>query len=274
MQHEAVQDMEEAEVITGRVIELLYNEIQCGNQKAVMDLTELACTKQLMYAQAALAILLSSPEKIFLLPRDPPQAEILGQSCIKFLRKKSVGACRVAQCFYGLFLLYGIGTEEQLERSERMLKLSSEQGYSIAQCHLGLWLTDRDEPEAMRQFRLASDQGNAVAQYHLAKLIEQSEEGPYNFPVIFNLHLMSSARGHSGSLYFMGHCKRRGIGIAVDKSQAIRLFEQAAEQEHPEALNALGECYMNGEGTITCGSTAIVYFEKGVQVGSAEAWSI
>lgn len=140
---------------------------------------------------------------------------------------------------YKLALCYkkGIGTDKNFKEAVRLMKASSDQGYTPAQYILGIW-NERGEcglvqnnTEALRLIRLASTQGNAAAQNQL------------------------------GTYYF------RGNVIDKDQCEAVKLFKLASNQGDPEARYNLGLCYEVGNGVAKNLNTALEYFQLSANQG-------
>lgn len=86
-------------------------------------------------------------------------------------------------------------------------------GAAFADVNKGVAAADRGDYEtALREFRSAAGQGDEIAQYNL------------------------------GIMY------KRGLGVAVNRSEAVKWYRLAAEQGFPEAQYALGVSYFLGEG--------------------------
>ncbi len=112
---------------------------------------------------------------------------------------------------------------------------SALQGYSEAQCRLGL-LSASDPKASFEWFAKAAAQGQALAQYHV------------------------------------GHCYEHGIGIqAVSCSEAVRWYQAAAVQGVPAAQMALGACYRQGKGVAEDLNEAVRWYKEAEKNGMVEA---
>ncbi|MGF1474084.1 MAG: tetratricopeptide repeat protein [Geminicoccaceae bacterium] len=81
-----------------------------------------------------------------------------------------------AMVYLSLFYEEGLGVEQDLEKAEAIMRRAAEQGYSVAQYHLGASLlqsaeTEEDRLDARHWLRKAADQGDEDA----ARLLGQAE---------------------------------------------------------------------------------------------------
>lgn len=104
----------------------------------------------------------------------------------------------------GWFYLNGVGVEPNLEEAKRWYRKSARQGDSRAMFSLGQMAYDeRDYADALLWFKRASD------------------------------------KDHDRSLFWIGKLSWRGLGIPIDKKQALALFQKAAAAKVPEARRVL-----------------------------------
>lgn len=54
---------------------------------------------------------------------------------------------------------------------------------------------------------------------------------------------LAADQGDPEGQYGLGYCYEHGIGVAQDLAEAVKLYESAAAQDHPDALHALGRHY-------------------------------
>ena len=69
----------------------------------------------------------------------------------------------------------------------------------------------------------------------------------------------------------LGNLFRTGRAGAKDPARAFQLYQRAALQESPGALNNLADCYERGEGTGKDVDKAILYYKRAAAAGSPEA---
>lgn len=112
----------------------------------------------------------------------------------------------------------GDGVKRDPVAAANWYRFAAEQGYALAQLHLGLMLNagdtalERDDADAARWFRKAAEQGLADAQFNL------------------------------GLMYYNAE------GVEQSDQEAFRWFESAASQGHAKAQFNLGALYANGHG--------------------------
>jgi TPR repeat protein len=123
-----------------------------------------------------------------------------------------------AQYKLGMTYDNGEGVKRDPVAAANWYRFAAEQGYELAQLHLGLMLNtgdtafERDDADAARWFLKAAEQGLADAQFNLALMHYNAE------------------------------------GIEQDDRAAFRWFEAAARQGHAKAQFNLGALYANGHG--------------------------
>jgi TPR repeat protein len=84
--------------------------------------------------------------------------------------------------------------------------------------------------------------------------------------------LLSRAAGTSAEAqYQLGLMTADGIGGPQDDVMARMLFDKAAAQGHPGALERMGAFAQSGRGGAQDSSAAKVYYEKAVALGNEEA---
>ena len=79
------------------------------------------------------------------------------------------------------------------------------------------------------------------------------------------------ARGHSGAMFRLGDCYRRGLGVPRDPAEAVRLYRQAATLHNQRGQFALAVCYEQGEGIRQDATAAVHWYEEAARSGYAPA---
>ena len=78
--------------------------------------------------------------------------------------------------------------------------------------------------------------------------------------------------GVASALYMLGECYYHGHGVRKNRKKAFSYYLQTAEkEEHDDAEYSLGFCYENGEGTKEDILKAIYWYTKAEIDGSYDA---
>jgi TPR repeat protein len=265
-----------SDTLDGKELETLFNGVQCCNQRSLEILTGYATIKSVPLASAALAVLYAV-ENSSIIQCDVDKSVSCGQLCAHFLQQESSAGCRIAQCFRGLFLLFGICGDKNLRQANRSLKSSADQGFSIAQCYLAFHLLEKRvgnyAEAATALLQLASDQGNAMAQFHLGlRLAKGSAKIPARIKQATRMYKRAADQGYALAIFQLGLCKYEGTAIVpVNNSDAVQLFKAAARLGCTDAQVKLGQCYYHGFGTKKDLDKAIRLFKLGANAGDSEA---
>jgi TPR repeat protein len=111
---------------------------------------------------------------------------------------------------------------------------------------------ERDPALALIMYKDASARGQADAQARLGLVYEQGQLGEaINLAEACRLYKASSAQGNPSGMFFYGDLLERGVMVAKDEREALRLYESAAKGSLPQAHGRLGDIYMTGR----CGVT-------------------
>ncbi len=136
------------------------------------------------------------------------------KQALHWYRKAASNGVLEAQFRVGLLYFDGLGIDRNLEEACRWFETATANGHSGAAFNLGfIHERRRDYARAAHYYRIAAEKGNPDGQNNL------------------------------GVLYL------RGLGVPVDKREALRLFRHAAAQGYAQAQCNLGLMYANGEGT-------------------------
>ena len=71
----------------------------------------------------------------------------------------------------------------------------------------------------------------------------------------------------------LGSCYRKGLGVAKDEAEAVRLYRMAADQGEVYSQNNLGWCYENGVGVKKNMNKAIEWYREAARRGNTDAQS-
>lgn len=155
-----------------------------------------------------------------------------------------------AQCSLGIIYL-----SNNVQEAERLLRLSSEKGYSEAQYNLGLMYYEgngvaKNYQEALKLYRLAAAQGHLSALNNLGCMFKCGYGVDQDFREAYRLFSLTAAKGNAIGQYNLALLYADGQGVCKDAKEAVRLFRLAAEQGLAKAQNNLGCMFINGEGVI------------------------
>jgi hypothetical protein len=94
--------------------------------------------------------------------------------------------------------------------------------------HLQGWGGQRNEAEAARWYRRAADKGDSAAAYWLSEFHRQGWGGLAQNPAEMLRWLNVAAQaGNSGAMRDLGAAYEQGQGVAADRAQALRWYQQA-----------------------------------------------
>ena len=94
-----------------------------------------------------------------------------------------------------------------------------------------------DPAAAARLLEQASAAGSAEAQFELAQLLEMGLGVPQDIPRAIQLYQAAAAQEFPDALNDLGFMHfQGGMGLPKDQAKALEYFERAARQRHPEAM--------------------------------------
>ena len=94
---------------------------------------------------------------------------------------------------------------------------------------------EKDESRAVALYRQAAKRGHAGAQYKMGTFCCDGRGGcPVEPEVAVQYFALAADQGHKASLFQLGTCFSRGIGVEVDKGEAVKYFRLAAEAHDTE----------------------------------------
>lgn len=125
---------------------------------------------------------------------------------------------------------------------------SAKQSASILPSHSAI-----SRRNAIRCFRTAAEKGNVWAALNMAELLLAGKDAEHGLPhspeAAFQYLVQSASGGVARSQFLVGQFYYQGLGgVQKDRVKARMFFEQAAQQDHGEALLCLANCHRDGEG--------------------------
>ncbi|MGY3482646.1 TPR repeat protein [Bradyrhizobium sp. USDA 4011] len=125
----------------------------------------------------------------------------------------------------------------------------------------------RDEAQARKLFERAAQAGNARGVSNLAALGGSVASDPARAREL----LAKPAETNAEAQYQLGMMLAEGKGGAQDDAGARALFEKAAAQNHPGALERLGAFAQAGRGGPKDSDAAKAYYERAAALGDEDA---
>ncbi|KIZ41801.1 MULTISPECIES: tetratricopeptide repeat protein [Rhodopseudomonas] len=188
-------------------------------------------------------------------------------TAIKYCRN-AAGSSRRA--LYELGRAYA--ANRQLPQAIDSFRKAANKGSSSAMVELGvIYATGnglpKDEAQARALFERAAEAGNPRGVSNLAAL----SGGAPSDPVRARALLEKGAGTNAEAQYQLGMMLAQGLGGAKDDAGAKALFEKAAAQNHPGALERLGAFAQAGRGGPRDSDAAKAYYEKAAALGNDDA---
>lgn len=232
-----------------------------------------------------------------------------------YLRADQAGDATAALALAELYFSGACGKPDYLAASQRYVqraeKLSAEQCYRLATCHIKLAEEagaggEADHPElAVRWLTRAAEQGVLPAQLELATrhykgigtpvslgaakkwFSAAAQQGdaeaqfrlawcyresvPADNEKAFHWFLRAAEQGGAVPQYDLAVCYLTGCGTTTSPSEALVWLVKAAEQKHPAAMRTLAFCYRDGVVGKPDPAAAVSCFSQAAQLGDAEA---
>ena len=207
---------------------------------------------------------------------------------------------------YGLRLLRGAGTAQQLRtgyewllkaadrghveaqylvgamskdarKSARYLLLAASQGHPRAQFDIGLRYdegrgVERDVAQAMRWYGKALAQGNMAACYNVGKLWSFGGNGVTDADTPAQWYRERAEEGDAVAQWVAGLCHQSGqAGAALDRDEAIRYFRLACAQTFGPAICSVARTYEQGIGVAQDLTEALRLYYQAANLNVPEA---
>ena len=127
----------------------------------------------------------------------------------------------------------------------------------------------KDEAQARKLFERAAEAGNPRGVTNLAAL--GGGGVPRRIPARARELLAKAAETNAEAQYQLGLMMADGTGGAKDDVGARSLFEKAAAQNHPGALERMGAFAQEGRGGPKDSAAAKAYYERAAALGDEDA---
>lgn len=192
--------------------------------------------------------------------------------------------------YVSLYLKTGRGTDVDLEKSNELIIKASDLGYSLASLEYGKRLRDGtgfDHPrpkDALEKFKELADPPNEIkeAMFEYGILLIRPPEVPRgsdqkitaNTKEGIKYLLESSEKGYIPAQMYYAKALIDGTGVDKNVDEAIKIYQRAATQNVPVALNNLGNCYEEAKlGFPKDLKKAAQYYRKAAELGFPDAMS-
>jgi TPR repeat protein len=190
------------------------------------------------------------------------------QTAIKFCK---VAANASRRALYQLGRAYA--AKAQMPEATAAWRRAAEKGSSSAMVELGvLYATGsgvvRDDEQARKLFERAAEAGNPRGVTNLAAL---GGGAASTDPVRARELLSKAADTNAEAQYQLGMMLAEGTGGPKDDAGARVLFEKAAAQNHPGALERMGAFTQEGRGGAKDSAAAKAYYQRAAALGDEDA---
>src|SRR4051812_15954263 len=151
---------------------------------------------------------------------------------------------------------------------------ASDKGSTSAMVELGVVYgtgagVARDEAQARKLFERAAEAGNPRGVSNLAAL--GGSAGPAANPARARELLSKGAETNAEAQYQLGMMLAEGNGGDKDDAAASTMFEKAAAQNHPGALERMGAFAQEGRGGPKDSDAAKAYYQRAAALGDEDA---
>lgn len=131
---------------------------------------------------------------------------------------------------------------------------------------------DGDFATAYNEWRPIAETGGTAAQHNIGFLYNEGLGVDINMAEAAKWYLLSSKGGNADAQTKMGIFLSQGYGgLVKDYTGAAIWFHEAAEQNHPEALNNLGIFYAMGTGVEQDNVQALMWLKLALKAGVEQA---
>jgi TPR repeat protein len=242
--------------------------------RIAMTAAAIAAAPSLVRAQSADLVLC---DRLASDPADPDRpADVKGvaeiapsdvATAIKFCRTAS-GSSRRAM--YQLGRAYA--ANRQMPEAIGAWRKAADKGSSSAMVELGVMVgtgagVPKDEAQARKLFERAAQAGNPRGISNLAALGGGASADPAQSRAL----LAKAGETNAEAQYQLGLMIADGVGGPKDDVTARALFEKAAAQNHPAALERMGAFAQAGRGGEKDSTAAKAYYEKAAALGNEDA---
>jgi TPR repeat protein len=233
----------------------------------------MAAVPNLAHAQSANLVLC---DRLAADPSDPDKpADLRGTPEIAAADiETAIRYCKVAgpsrRALYQLGRAYA--ANRQLPEAMAAWRKAADKGSTNAMVELGVIYgtgagAPKDEAQARQLFERAAEAGNPRGVINLAALSGGASSDPARAREL----LAKSAATNAEAQYQLGLMLADGTGGPRDDAGARSLFERAAAQNHPGALERMGAFTQEGRGGQKDSAAAKAYYERAAALGDEDA---
>ncbi|WP_425328721.1 tetratricopeptide repeat protein [Rhodopseudomonas palustris] len=189
------------------------------------------------------------------------------ETAIKYCRTAAAGSRRA---MYALGRAYA--ANRQPADALAAFRKAAAKGSTSAMVELGVAYATgagvaKDEAQARQLFATAAEAGNPRGISNLAALGGSASSDPAKTRAL----LAKGAETNAEAQYQLGLLLAEGVGGPKDEAQARALFEKAAAQGHPGALERMGAFAQAGRGGPQDSAAAKGFYERAAALGNADA---
>lgn len=204
-------------------------------------------------------------------PADVKGAAVIAPSdvatAIKFCK---IASAKSRRALYELGRAYA--ANRQMPEAIATYRKAADKGSTAAMVELGVVYgtgagIPKDTAQARKLFERAAEAGNPRGISNLAALGGGAPPDPVKARVL----LAKAAETNAEAQYQLGLMLADGVGGPQDDAAARALFEKAAAQDHPGALERMGAFALAGRGGPKDTGAAKAYFEKAAALGNQDA---
>lgn len=173
---------------------------------------------------------------------------------------------RTAMCYR-----HGHGVGKDFGKAFQYFKLAAQHGndraeYELAKCYqTGVGVTP-DQIQALQLYKASAEHGNVSAMNMLAGIYGDSSNSEHQV-LALRYHKQLAKKGYSESLFSVGVCHDKGIGVTPNPVIAAAYYQMAADKGCRDAQYNLGHCYQFGKGVTVDHSKAFLYYQKSATSG-------
>ncbi|RTL53002.1 MAG: sel1 repeat family protein [Bradyrhizobiaceae bacterium] len=223
-----------------------------------------------VHAQSADAVLC---DRLAADPTDPDKpADVKGvatiapadvSTAIKFCRQASANR----RSMFALGRAYA--ANNQPSEAIAAFRKAADKGSTAAMVELGVSVAASDPEQARKLFERAAQAGNPRGVTNLAAL--SGGGGASANPAQARAMLAKTAETNAESQYQLGMMMAEGVGGPKDDVAARNLFQKAAAQNHPGALERMGAFAQSGRGGPQDTAAAKGYYQRAADLGDEDA---
>lgn len=195
------------------------------------------------------------------------------------LRAEKLGSLD-ASARLGLMLIRGTGTERDVERGLRYIRMSADRGNKRALMQLGMILRNgerdvipADPATAFKYFQRAADLGDVAAAVIRARMTIYGEGVPAEPDLGLASAYQLASSGEPGAYLLLGDVSSDGIPgvLNTDMAEAFAAYRRAGELGSQTGTAQTGAMLVQGKGVETNVETGLALLEKAVAEGNEAA---